>query len=72
MLEYLIMMGILKFQTIHIHWETHRLLSSGLIQGAMSRDKFKYINRILKLGNASDNNKLTIIRMCSEIICQHL
>lgn len=42
MLEYLIMMGILKFQTIHIHWETHRLLSSGLIQGAMSRDKFKY------------------------------
>lgn len=36
------MMGIFKFLTIRMHWETHELWLSGLIKDTMSRDKLKY------------------------------
>lgn len=60
-------MGILKFQQFIC---TEKLMDycQMIFQYIMSRDKFKHINRILKLGDASDNDKLPRIRISSEII----
>lgn len=64
----IIMMGIDRKPAADMHWQTHGMWSSNLINSTMSRDKFRLIGTYLSIGIPNQNDKLARVRELSELI----
>ena len=57
-------------QTKTMHWETHGMWDSKLIRTTMSRDRFQLISTYIKIGEPTNEDKLSRIRNLSRLIQQ--
>ena len=64
----IIMMGIDKKPEVAMHWETHGMWDSNLIRSTMSRQRFSFIWKWLKIYPGESQNSLDKIHLINESI----